>query len=187
MSTRVGRVRRSADVTDKRTVRSRAVRTVRLPVTPVPCAICEKKTSKTLAIGMVSFRVGDSRRHAFGVYRDFKSSLCAKCYAIEKRPHHATRETTCVVCARPIVLFASYTPDLMAPVCSDRCTRELRNAQRRTAVAARKCESCGTGFTPPRLDGRYCSPACRQRSYRARALRIIEAETPPGRAGSAYP
>jgi hypothetical protein len=43
--------------------------------------------------------------------------------------------------------------------------RELRRARR----ANKACPSCGETFTPPRSDGRYCSPACRQRAYRKRA------------------
>jgi hypothetical protein len=32
----------------------------------------------------------------------------------------------------------------------------------------RTCRACGTVFTTTRIDARYCSPACRQRSYRDR-------------------
>lgn len=46
----------------------------------------------------------------------------------------------------------------------DERQRELR----REARANRPCETCGTLFTPPRADGRYCSGACRQKAYRRR-------------------
>jgi len=52
------------------------------------------------------------------------------------------------------------------------CAYHAENARqrdlRRDRRADRACESCGETFTPPRSDGRYCSPACRQRSYRQR-------------------
>jgi hypothetical protein len=38
--------------------------------------------------------------------------------------------------------------------------------------ADRTCTTCGKAFTPARADGRYCSPACRQRSYRARRAEV---------------
>ena len=31
-----------------------------------------------------------------------------------------------------------------------------------------RCVACERKFTPRRSDGRYCSPACRQRAYRER-------------------
>jgi len=54
--------------------------------------------------------------------------------------------------------------------CSERCA-ELTRAARRDRTRdrdARRCETCAEHFTPPRSDGRYCSPACRQKAYRAR-------------------
>ena len=35
----------------------------------------------------------------------------------------------------------------------------------------RVCQGCGTGFTAVRTDARFCSDACRQRSYRVRRRR----------------
>ncbi len=53
------------------------------------------------------------------------------------------------------------------------CTMDAENARqrerRRYARADRPCASCGATFTPPRSDGRYCRPACRQAAYRARS------------------
>lgn len=45
--------------------------------------------------------------------------------------------------------------------------RECRQAGR-SRPAPRECAACGSTFTPSRADARYCSPACRQRAYRAR-------------------
>jgi len=53
-----------------------------------------------------------------------------------------------------------------------RCAADRANGRRRDlrleARADRRCKGCGELFTPPRSDGRYCSPACRQRAYRNR-------------------
>ena len=35
------------------------------------------------------------------------------------------------------------------------------------------CAACGVIFEPTRLDGRYCSNACRQRAYRRRRNAVI--------------
>jgi len=52
------------------------------------------------------------------------------------------------------------------------CASDAENARqrdlRREDRANRACESCSDTFTPPRADGRYCSPACRQKAYRQR-------------------
>lgn len=52
-----------------------------------------------------------------------------------------------------------------------RCAIDAENGHqrdlRRQRRANRICE-CGETFTPARSDGRYCSPACRQRAYRQR-------------------
>lgn len=54
--------------------------------------------------------------------------------------------------------------------CSATCGEATRAARRdRTSDRqARPCQTCGDSFTPPRDDARYCSPACRQKSYRQR-------------------
>jgi hypothetical protein len=56
--------------------------------------------------------------------------------------------------------------------CSHRC-RDLHGRMQvadrcHEARANRPCATCAQPFTPPRSDGLYCSPACRQRAHRAR-------------------
>jgi hypothetical protein len=56
-------------------------------------------------------------------------------------------------------------------LCRDcRLEREAREARecRRLRRTDTLCSTCGASFTPSRLDGRYCSNACRQRAYRSR-------------------
>lgn len=52
--------------------------------------------------------------------------------------------------------------------CAADADNERQRDRRRQARAGRPCDGCGQPFTPPRADGRYCSPACRQRAYRRR-------------------
>ncbi len=52
--------------------------------------------------------------------------------------------------------------------CANDGERQRQRDLRRQARADRVCAECGGTFTPPRSDGRYCSPACRQRAYRQR-------------------
>jgi hypothetical protein len=58
------------------------------------------------------------------------------------------------------------------PACSDqhreRAQAQRRRDQRAAARGDSQCEGCGETFTAARSDARYCSPACRQRSYRER-------------------
>ena len=42
-----------------------------------------------------------------------------------------------------------------------------RHIVRRQEPNPRDCDQCGDPFTPIRADARYCSPACRQKAYRA--------------------
>src|SRR5262249_11222648 len=56
-------------------------------------------------------------------------------------------------------------------VCSDRCREAVCNANarrwHRRPVQKRACSTCGELFTPKRRDALYCSPACKQKAYRA--------------------
>lgn len=70
----------------------------------------------------------------------------------------------CGLCSR---LFVGV---LVRQWCSHECGERARAGRRdRTRDRhARPCDHCGDVFTPPRDDGRYCKPACRQKAYRAR-------------------
>ena len=54
--------------------------------------------------------------------------------------------------------------------CAERERQAEARERRRQARTDRRCASCDETFTPARSDGRYCSPKCRQRAYRARAV-----------------
>ena len=45
---------------------------------------------------------------------------------------------------------------------------EQAKERRRRRRANRRCAQCAARFTPPRSDGRYCSPRCRQAAFRSR-------------------
>jgi hypothetical protein len=69
------------------------------------------------------------------------------------------------------VVRGYYKRKLCDGLCDD-CIRVMRVRRRRELRAlARtelKCEQCGEQFDADRSDARYCSPACRQKGYRAR-------------------
>ena len=50
--------------------------------------------------------------------------------------------------------------------CSWLCKRESMARQQRSEL---KCEGCGGPVEAKRADARWCSPACKQKAYRARA------------------
>jgi hypothetical protein len=75
----------------------------------------------------------------------------------------------CLGCGRP--MYQDQERAVLGVYCSRRCRWESANRQlgeRRAAARPRQCTVCGKDFTPPRNDARTCSPACRQRAYRAR-------------------
>jgi hypothetical protein len=85
----------------------------------------------------------------------------------------------CAACGRAITgLFGKPEPlpattmrrwrGYCAPCADDAEHARLRDL-RCQARANRECASCGGTFTPMRSDGRYSSPACRQKAYRQRA------------------
>lgn len=75
----------------------------------------------------------------------------------------------CAACGLPVILEPD--PRRKVATCSDLCRSRVYSAaatQRRVAESVtRSCEGCGRGMEG-RSDRRYCTPACRQRAYRAR-------------------
>jgi hypothetical protein len=88
-----------------------------------------------------------------------------------------SRNAACAACGRTITGLFGKPPlpattmrrwrGYCAPCAEDAELARIREL-RRLARADRKCPGCSRTFTPPRSDGRYCSPACRQRAYRQR-------------------
>jgi len=79
----------------------------------------------------------------------------------------------CAACG----LLVCYPADRYAAIrryvaCSDACRqlvyRVVTRIRRQAGRAPLHCATCGRPFAPPRADGRYCAPACRQRAYRQR-------------------
>lgn len=61
--------------------------------------------------------------------------------------------------------------DHMAQVAATRADSWRQVAIKAAALrdgTTRNCEGCGESFTPARSDAKYCSPACKQKAYRAR-------------------
>jgi predicted nucleic acid-binding Zn ribbon protein len=84
---------------------------------------------------------------------------------LRARGYRSDYQHWCCRCGRP------FLGAMVRRYCSDECgerTRRERRDRRGPVPAVRQCGTCGTGFRPQRSDGRYCSPACRQRAYRSR-------------------
>jgi hypothetical protein len=91
--------------------------------------------------------------------------LCDDCGAGSRRTEwEPLRETVCVGCDRPLVIWGRTDKD----VCGRACLKRLKRRQARQEPEPVVCATCGTTFTPARSDARYCSNACRQRAHRQR-------------------
>jgi hypothetical protein len=120
--------------------------------------------------------------HSSNLFREFRSgdTLCIECANKRIRGYFPWQgwgvpawrtskdyQHWCVHCRRPFI------GALAREYCSDQCG-ELTRASRRDRTAERlprPCAVCGDTFTPPRSDGRYCTPACRQKAWRHRRNR----------------
>jgi hypothetical protein len=94
--------------------------------------------------------------------------VCSACVT-PREEAAATRETTCAGCGQAM------RSALAVRTCCSRCyQRELRARWRDRARGF--CAACGQSFKPKRADARYCSPACKQRAWRARAVEVATRE-----------
>ena len=66
-------------------------------------------------------------------------------------------------------------------VCSSRCYQRAHRKMRRWFMT---CEACKKPFKPARTDARYCSSACRQRTYRQKKRGRPAARSPTSELGS---
>src|SRR5262249_3847371 len=92
------------------------------------------------------------------------------------------REQSCEHCGRPIFTPGGWKPYRRA-ICSRKCRGALETARakelRSLRRAERECLRCRRRFTPKRIDGQYCSVACKQAAYRPEnrtVCKLIETE-----------
>jgi hypothetical protein len=83
-----------------------------------------------------------------------------------------TKAISCLNCGRPAVTTVDRRARKLL-TCSRECEAAVRNGilreKRRLCHPELTCEGCGKAFQPKRAGATYCSPACRQRTYRQRA------------------
>lgn len=87
------------------------------------------------------------------------------CSGCGKPAENHLRRYECTRCERTV-----YT-DRPARYCMTECQQAEKIDRRRSArrLARRKrCATCDNSYTATRVDGTYCSSACRQRAYRSR-------------------
>jgi hypothetical protein len=81
----------------------------------------------------------------------------------------------CLVCRRLVYRFATRKIPKWN-FCSDACSSKGWAAERRRKRLEKQgtysCEGCSTAFRPTRADARFCSPACKQKSYRQRVTGV---------------
>jgi len=100
-------------------------------------------------------------------------ALCAACARRPGDPTDWYPPRACAGCRRPVSdprrrRYGHPAPPRRWAACSFSCEQRARYQARTAATRHKVCTVCGAAFTPPRADGRYCSPACRQRAYRQR-------------------
>jgi hypothetical protein len=118
------------------------------------CAQCEGPIGEVVVIH------GASVRGAFGWSR-LLARFCRGCMSGDGS------RGTCEGCRR-IVIRRSDRRYRRHTFCSDLCRWQVQAASRRIVPEPHPCAGCGDPVTA-RADARYCSSACRQRAYRARA------------------
>jgi hypothetical protein len=119
---------------------------------------------------------GETCGRCSGIDRYYYRSLCLK-HAWAEAEHHLAN---CEVCGREFVQRtrwfggSEWSPERegVARYCDDVC-RGVADSERTRSVRAESrngltCEVCGEVLDVARKDARYCSPACRQKAYRAR-------------------
>jgi hypothetical protein len=95
-------------------------------------------------------------------------AICAACLTDKERAAAQPNSHICIGRQRSMV---ACVPVFRKATCSNRCEQLVARARRRLAKPKVKtiCVSCKMLFEPTRSDSRFCSSACRQAAYRARA------------------
>ena len=85
----------------------------------------------------------------------------------------------CETCGRTVVFTDGVAYRYRKHVlCCERCRWTFYNRIRDEAAAATRekvCEACGKEFSATRRDAKTCSPACKQKAYRQRKLKLAQA------------
>jgi hypothetical protein len=130
------------------------------------CSLCDMLFPDDATLFMVS---RDDRRPHYRYTQRATAPVCGSCLTDSHRAgaKEANRTVTCKSCGHTMVACVLH---FQKSTCCQRCERRLWRARRRMTMAKTKtiCATCRASFEPLRSDGRFCSNACRQRSYRLR-------------------
>lgn len=130
----------------------------------VTCQRCGTTTEGPIWHGIMTVPTGETywglplNDHVPGV-------LCLECAG----PLAVYGQTCCAWCGRSVCYGGPQSRPRR--YCTVECLSASRTARRRDQrdqARQRCCNGCGQWFTAVRKDARYCSPACRQKSYRHR-------------------
>ena len=103
--------------------------------------------------------------------------------SVNAMPNRDWFEIRCEHCERGVVIRHHTRNWGRIRFCSATCRNAFRNTKRREQrrldrPSANVCVHCGNVFEIIRRDPMYCSPRCRQATYRARLKQQIDNETP---------
>lgn len=136
--------------------------------TAAACGVCGEPLSPDEPMYRTRTRVSG----AFGLSR-WQINVCESCApAYLKRDDGWPVYTIyCHTCERP-VRGSWHNLRAQRFFCCERCEwqhyNEIEKERRATQREHTTCRQCGATFEAARADAAYCSPACRQKAYRAR-------------------
>ncbi len=129
------------------------------------CQRCHKDLKKAEPVYRVSTGYYSPWYEKFGGSVGY---ICATCAPLSgNRDWMLPRPCEC--CNRPVIHDIRRRVPLYV-VCGKDCRSELSRSRSRSkhSLIERVCLTCNKQFIPTRSNARFCSNACRQRSYRSR-------------------
>ena len=138
-----------------------------------PCPVCEPCGELLRDRDRALYAAQKAWREAGGNYFDPGRPAAPRHNLFYPRADGFRGPVPCEACGRQLLgrgTINTRAGDYGSPrrFCSRRCQRHWRNPPK--GPTATTCETCGEGFEG-RTDASYCSPACRQKAYRARIAR----------------
>jgi hypothetical protein len=128
------------------------------------CAKCGRALTADAPVWRAQLPLGYG---PFGRWQTKIAPVCEQCAS----KWRARPARPCENCQRPVHQennFRSHRRTFCCEVCEHAARASFARQKRTDVRGTRQCESCGETFEPTRTDARFCSPACRQRTYRRR-------------------
>jgi hypothetical protein len=164
-------IRQMAGVTDDEADKRRLSIIYNAQETCAQCAKCGCALTPEEPVWRVNLYLG---RSFLGGRRYSVAPICERCKS-KWTPFRPPQP--CLNCGRPVHQGDDFRLRIWT-VCCDACGHAARAAiarrRRSKARGTRRCALCGETFEPKRTDALFCSPACRQRTYRMRKVAVTD-------------